>query len=212
MNNLSGRAPFLWDNTLYSHYPFTSTSMLTGWQNELPENFVNITAGKGMFINSDPQSEAGITGSITANDYLWNPDNYEPKRSLNLAIQRIYGKDLVSAVLKFRDYELKFRRLIGERKLWFQADTLWRQSRKVRYIPQKHPFYYHLNYSRLKALYMQLKASVEKPEDKKEFYRKIKEAYAHQNSVLEEIKAISRNTFERLRELSSPLPEYSSIK
>ncbi|MCB0753745.1 MAG: hypothetical protein KDC52_19890, partial [Ignavibacteriae bacterium] len=43
--NLKGKTPFLWDNTMYSHNPFISTPMFSAWENNLPVDFNNNTAG-----------------------------------------------------------------------------------------------------------------------------------------------------------------------
>ena len=211
-SNLNDRAPFLWDNTIYSHYPFTSTSMLTAWNNELPENFHEITAGNGMFINNDANSETGIVGTITTNDYLWDPDTYVPERSLETAVIREYGADVKDLVLKFKDIELKIRRTIGERKLWFEADSLWKQIRKVRHITEKNPFYYHLNYTRMKALRLQLKASVPEPYEKSVFVQKVNDLYEERSSILFAIKEKNESSYNRLISLASPKAEFNLIK
>jgi hypothetical protein len=210
--NLSGRVPFLWDNTIYSHYPFTSTSMLTAWNNQLPEDFHEITAGNGMFINNDANSETGIVGTITTNDYLWNPDAYDPGKSLENAIIREYGEEVKDIVLKFKEVELKIRKTIGERELWFEADSLWKQIRKVRYITGKNPFYYHLNYSRLKALRLQLKASVPDPEEKALFVEKLNDLFEIREKLLAEIKMENEASYLRLKDLTTEVPDIQKIK
>lgn len=210
--NLSGRVPFLWDNTIYSHYPFTSTSMLTAWDNDLPDNFSKITAGNGMFINTDANSEAGVIGVITANDYLWNPANYEPARSLQKAVEREYGKNVSRLVMQFREVELEFRKTIGERKLWYASDSLWKQIRNIRFITGKNPFYYHLNYSRLKALRLQLKVSVPEPGSKDAFIKKCNVLSSKRDSILNEIKIQNKETYFRLQNLVEKIPDFNSIQ
>lgn len=210
--NLSGRVPFLWDNTIYSHYPFTSTSMLTAWDNELPEKFYEITAGNGMLINSDANSEMGVVGIITSNDYLWDPEMYNPEKSLKDAINREYGSNVVNLILQFKEAELKFRKVIGERKLWFEADTLWQQIREVRFITNKNPFYYHLNYTRLKALWLQLKSTIPEPRTKKDFIQRCNELFNNKSKILEEIKELNYKSYLKLMKMSEPLPELSLIQ
>jgi len=210
--NLSGRVPFLWDNTIYSHHPFTSTPLLTAWNNNLPDNFNEITAGNGMFVNGDINSENTVVSAITTNDYLWNSHSYNPGKSLHTAVEREYGKELVEPVLQFKETELNFRKLIGQRKLWFQADTLWQQIRKVRFITDKNPFYYHLNYTRMKALRLQLKASVPEPVSKEKFMEKCRTADNERKQILNSIKFVNPDVYNRLKSLVTPLPDFNKIK
>jgi len=211
-NNLHDRVPFLWDNTIYSHYPFTSTSLLTAWNNQLPEKFHEITAGNGMFINNDANSETGLVGGITTNDYLWNPDSYDPDKSLEIAIAREYGSQVVDLVISFKETELEIRRALGERKLWFQSDSLWQQIRKVRFITDKNPFYFHLNYSRLKSLRLQLKASVPELEPKDIFTMKMSKIVEKRTLILKKISQINNTTYLRLKKMVEPVPDLQSIK
>jgi hypothetical protein len=186
--------------------------MLTAWNNQLPDNFHKITAGNGMFINNDANSETGIVGTITTNDYLWNPDNYDPEKSLETAIIREYGAEVKDLVLRFKELELRIRKTIGERELWFEADSLWQQIRKVRRITDKNPFYYHLNYTRMKALRLQLKASVPIPEEKNIFVEKVSKLLNHRETILSEIKEKNESSFNRLIGMTVPKPDFNKIQ
>ncbi len=210
--NLSGRAPFLWDNTIYSHHPFTSTPLLTAWNNNLPNNFHELTAGNGMFINGNANSESTIVSAITTNDYLWNPVNYNPDKSLEDAIKREYGSDVVELVVQFKEIELGLRKKIGERKLWFEVDSLWKKIRDIRFITEKNPFYYHLNYTRLKTLKLQLKASVPEPKSKKEFIEECENLIQEREDILQKIKVINQKTFDRLVKVVEPMPDLNLIQ
>lgn len=210
--NLNGRVPFLWDNTIYSHHPFTSTPLLTAWYNEFPTDFAEITAGNGMFVNGDVNSESALVAAITTNDYLWNPQTYHPQRSLENAVAREYGKGLVNLILQFKNTELNLRKTIGERKLWFEADTLWRQIREVRFVTDKNPFYYHLNYTRMKALRLQLKASVPEPKSKEDFIKECKAIDNKRHAVLTLIRDKDIEVYNRLKEVVEPLPDFERIQ
>lgn len=210
--NLSGRVPFLWDNTIYSHHSFTSTPLLTAWFNKFPENFAEITSGNGMFVNGDVNLEESIIAAITTNDYLWSPEIYDPKKSLKTAIAGEYGSELVDLILHFRDTELNLRKVIGERKLWFEADSLWQKIRDVRFITDKNPFYYHLNYTRLKALRLQLKASVPEPKNKDHFIAECYELDEKRKSILTSIRNINEKVFERLKGVVEPLPDIDQLQ
>jgi hypothetical protein len=200
-SNLSGRVPFLWDNTIYSHYPFTSSSMFTAYDNDFPKDLHIKTAGNGMFINGDVCLEVNRSSMMTVNDFLWNSSSYDPEASLHKSIELLYGSDNVDEILDYKRVELEIREKIGERELWYQADFLWKWIRKTRYTTQKNPFYYHLNYSRLKALRLQLKSSVPEPLPLAEFEQLIK------NLVLKREKII--NHFKTNQHLANALKQYS---
>jgi len=198
---LSGRVPFLWDNTIYSHHPFTSTALFTAFQNKFPQNFQQKTAGNGLFVNSDAFSEDMKTAVLTSNDYLWQPVTYEPEHSLHLALKWQFGEDLVEALLAWKEVELALRKKIGERALWYQADTLWKAIIDTKTITAKNPFYYHLNYSRLKALRMQLKHSAPQPAAEKDFIESCKILTDRRNNLLREINAVRPQLAEYLRKI-----------
>jgi len=167
--NLMGRVPFLWDNTIYSHYPFSSTPMFTAYDNDFPGDFSEITSGNGIFINGNAWSEDTKATVMTVNDYLWNSSKYDPNEAIETAMTNLYGKGLAEDISKFKNVELELRKKIGERELYFESDSLWKMIRKVRYIHTKNPFKYHFNYTRMKALRLQLNGSVPEPGLKEEF-------------------------------------------
>ncbi|UCH65267.1 MAG: beta-N-acetylglucosaminidase domain-containing protein [Ignavibacterium sp.] len=200
-NNLSGRVPFLWDNTIYSHYPFTSSSMFTSYENKFPENLHLKTAGNGMFVNGDVCLEVNRASMMTVNDFLWNSSVYYPKASLNNSIELLYGVENVDNILEYKNVELEIREKIGERELWYQADSLWKWIRKTRYTTEKNPFYYHLNYSRLKALRLQLKSSVPEPLPIEEFEQLMNDLVFKRKEII--------NNIQSNQNLSNALRQYS---
>jgi len=205
--NLSGRLPFLWDNTIYSHYPFTSTPLFSAYENDIPKDFYKKTAGNGMFINGDAGSEDSKVALITTADYLWNPEKYNPQKSLNVAMENYYGKELVPLLLKFKEAELGLRTEIGARRLWFESDSLWSVIRKIRFITEKNPLNYHLNYNGLKAFRMQAKYSVSKPAAKELFIEKCISLDKKRNEAIEKIKLIDGAVAERIKKIMIPVPD-----
>lgn len=189
-DNFGGRAPFLWDNTIYSHHPFTTTTLFTAYDNELPENFHLMTAGNGMFVNGDAASIIGQVPSMTVNDFLWNPEAYYPDQSLRKAITHLYGQEAIEPALDFQEAELSIRRMIGEKLLWEEADSLWAVIRRTRYITEKNPFYYHLNYGRLKALRLQLKYSVPQPDTSDQLKQRIEAQMQEREAALEALQRL----------------------
>jgi hypothetical protein len=185
--NLAGRDPFLWDNTMYSHHPFTSTAVFTAYNNEFPENFHLKTAGRGMYINGNASAETERASFMTANDFLWNPADYLPKRSLEKSIAHLYGSQNISKIIEFRDSELAIRRLKGEKQLKSDIDTLWAAIAKVRATTGKNPFYYHQIYIRLKALRNQLRCSIPTPNSPKTIQEQLSELEQKREEFLESL-------------------------
>ena len=210
--NLKGITPFLWDNTIYSHNPFISTPLFSAWDNDLPADFSVRTAGNGMFINGDANSEDSKATVITTNDYMWNSRKYSPEKSLNKAMMRLYGEENSELILKLREVELSLRKTKGERELWFESDTLWTIIRKIRFIHTKNPFYYHYNYTRMKALRLQLKGSVPEPIDKKDFINKCITIDKDRKEILDKLQNnLPEVTFE-LKKLLLELPDFNEIQ
>lgn len=210
--NLNGKIPFLWDNTIYSHFPFTSTPLFTAYNNDFPGDFSQLTAGNGMFVNGNADSEDSKAAMITVNDYLWDPANYNPDLSIKTAMERFYGKSVTPLLMQFKESELGLRKKIGERKLWFEADTLWSIIRKIRYIHDKNPFYYHLNYTRMKALRLQLKNSVPEPLQKEDFIKDCLALDQKRNDVLDKVKLINEKIYERVKSIMMTFPDLNNIQ
>ncbi len=134
---LNGRLPFLWDNTLYSHHPFTATPLFTAYSNDFPDEFNYQTDSKGMYLNGDITNELYKIPCMTANDYLWNPADFSPKKSLEKALSLTYGDKAVEPILNFKKAELSLRRLNGEKSLKPAIDSLWARIVDVKKITQK---------------------------------------------------------------------------
>ncbi|HID07262.1 MAG TPA: hypothetical protein EYP10_08945, partial [Armatimonadetes bacterium] len=102
---LIGRKPFLWDNTLYARHTPPSY-LFDEFVTQYPRNMHELTA-KGVHYNAGG-SEIYKVGLITAADRLWNPEAYDPERSLRQALAIIGGPRCVDELLAFRNayYEL----------------------------------------------------------------------------------------------------------
>ena len=204
--NLSGRIPFLWDNTIYSHYPFTSTALFTAYENQFPDHLEQITGGNGMAVNGNLNAEEMKVALITANDYLWDPRKYNPKKSLETAMIKRYGVELTNWLFRFKETELALRKKIGERALWFEADSLWQIIRKIRWTTEKNPLYYHLNYNGLKALRMQLKYSIPQPVDEQTFFAECDSMDLQRHHILNKVQVLNPDLSTELYKIISPLP------
>lgn len=194
-SNLSGRVPFLFDNSIFSQLDFTARTMFTPYQNDFPSDFGNKTSGNGIFINGDGVGESSRAATLTANSYMWEGDSYNPSVSLINAMTKLYGSDAVNIMLKYKETELELVKEIKQREIWSAADELWKSIRDTRFITEKNPFYYHLNYGRFKALRMQLKYSVPEPDDYLVFKKKCIELDKQRRFQLDEIEKLS---FKRL--------------
>lgn len=190
-NNLQGRAPFLFDNSIFSQLEFTARTMFTPYQNDFPENFELKTGGNGIFINGDGVGETSRAATMTANAYMWEGDCYQPDVSLMEAMRKLYGENAISTLLKYKETELELNKKIKEREIWYAADELWKSIRDTRFITEKNPFDYHLNYGRFKALRMQLKYSVPEPEPFELFVKKCIDLDKQRRNLLKEIEEFS---------------------
>jgi len=210
--NLKGKIPFLWDNTIYSHNPYISTPLFSAWENDFPTNFHKITAGNGIFINGDVNLEDSKAPAITVNDYMWNSVVYSPQISISKAMNRLYGNENTELINELRKTELELRKIIGERELWFESDSLWKIIREIRYIHSKNPFYYHFNYTRMKALRLQLKNSVPNPVDKNIFIENCLLVDKKRKTVLDKLRKRNPLVTKRLEKLLIELPNLNSIQ
>jgi hypothetical protein len=210
--NLKGITPFLWDNTIYSHNPFVSTPLFSAWKNDFPADFDKRTGGNGMFINGAANSEDSKATVITTNDYMWNSQNYLPEESLNKAMKRLYGKENSELLFQLKEAELELRKTIGERELWFESDTLWTIIRKIRFIHTKNPFYYHYNYTRMKALRLQLKGSVPEPIEKKDFIARCLDIDKKRSEILTKLELELPDVTSKLKKLLLELPDFSKVQ
>lgn len=97
----TGRKPFLWDNTLYSHLD-QYRPLVNGFYNfnayevSFPENMADLLAGPGIHLNGGALRwrEPGV---LTFLDYAWNPEAYDPVTSLRKAQILLWGEDAPEA-------------------------------------------------------------------------------------------------------------------
>lgn len=192
-SNLSGRVPFLFDNSIFAQLDYTARTMFTPYQNDFPSDFGNKTGGNGIFINGDGVGESSRAATLTANAYMWEGDSYNPSVSLINAMTKLYGADALNTMFRYKETELELVKEIKQREIWYAADELWKSIRDTRFITEKNPFHYHLNYGRFKALRMQLKYSVPEPEDYESFKRKCIELDKKRRLLIDEIEKLSFN-------------------
>lgn len=191
ISELGSRIPFLLDNSINNE----SEVMFSAWDNKLPKNFSLNTAGNGMFINCDISKEALKAAAITANDFMWNPEGYSPVKSLESALNILYGAKSAELLKQFNEADVSLRRKINERQLWYEADSLWAIVRKIRFITEKNPWYYQQIYNRFKALRMQLKNSVPIPEPINEFETSCKALHMKIKDILDQLKKINSKLY-----------------
>jgi len=211
IDKLEGKIPFLADNSI-NDSSFSSPQIFTAWRNNLPSHFYLRTAGNGVFVNCDLSSEELKASAVTANDYLWNPENYNPDKSLNMAMNNLYGKQTAEILHRFKEAEIELRKKIGERQLWFEADSLWKTVRKIRFITEKNPSYYQQNYNRFKALRLQIKNSVPEPESKKEFTEECVSMDKKRKSILKELGKTNKELSTKIEKLLVELPDFNNIQ
>ena len=104
--NLIGRKPYLWDNTIYARHA-KPTYMLDPFDSEYPNRFWEMTAG-GLH-NNGGVSEIYKTGCLVYGDYAWNPEAYDPVKSLDKALRMVLGEGCVADAKEFRDHYFAVR-------------------------------------------------------------------------------------------------------
>ncbi len=97
---LGGRKVMLWDNTIYMHHN-PPHYLLDTFHTQYAEDFWKLTTGE-VHLNTGggPIYKCGV---LSAADYLWNPQAFDPEKSLRNAIAALAGPDQVDDLLAFRD-------------------------------------------------------------------------------------------------------------
>jgi hypothetical protein len=119
-----------------------------------------------------------------------------------MAMKMQYDPETADFLLKFKDTELVLRKLIGQRTLWYEADSLWQAIIDTKLATGKNPFHYHLNYSRLKALRMQLQHSVHLPSSEEEYLRECRLLQEKRDALLEQIETLNPGLYNYLKDIS----------
>ncbi|OHB76858.1 MAG: hypothetical protein A2Z34_04280 [Planctomycetes bacterium RBG_16_59_8] len=101
-----GRKPFLWDNTIYAHYqPLFVETFLNPFRNDFPADMAQ-RMNRGIHINGAAGTERIKLSLLTAGDYLWNPERYDPGKSLATAMRIAAGEAAVPLLERFREEAL----------------------------------------------------------------------------------------------------------
>ncbi len=97
---LGGRKTMLWDNTIYMHHN-PPHYLLDTFHTKYADSFWDLTTGE-VHLNTGggPIYQCGV---LSAGDFLWNPQAFDPDKSLRNAIAALAGPEQVDALLAFRD-------------------------------------------------------------------------------------------------------------
>jgi len=115
----TGRKPLLWDNTIYAHFqPYWVGYALNPFFNSFPPNLPELLAGPGIHLNCTPVPHY-VPGILTYADYLWNPEGYDPKRSIRTAVRLCWGEGAPDAAQEVQE------RLVGLYKMLYEAGQGW---------------------------------------------------------------------------------------
>jgi hypothetical protein len=99
--SLTGRKPFLWDNTIYCHLDqlgrvFSGTYNLNAFEVSFPPDMPKLLAGPGIHLNGGAR-EWWEPGVLTFLDYCWNPEAYDAEKSLRRARVMLWGEAAADA-------------------------------------------------------------------------------------------------------------------
>jgi hypothetical protein len=115
---LIGRWPMIWDNTLYArslksrryggypaHYPgkVMLCNLFEPYDTYRPDSFQNYNDGRRMYTNGDAYSEVYKIKYATVADYEWNTAAYSPELSLWKVLCRLYGPACARQLLLFNN-------------------------------------------------------------------------------------------------------------
>ena len=85
------RKLFYWDNTWHYHQP------LRNFHARYLPGFVKYCADSTSYVNINGTRPIGRFFSVTANDYYWNPEAFDPERSRRHAVAQFMGPQAVAA-------------------------------------------------------------------------------------------------------------------
>ena len=109
----TGRKPFLWDNTIYSHFqPYWVGYSLNPFWNSFPSDLPELLAG-GIHLNSNA-TDLYVPGLLTFADYVWNPEAYDPERSIRAAMRLCWGDEAGAAAQSVREHLTKVHGMLEE--------------------------------------------------------------------------------------------------
>lgn len=100
-SSLIGRAPYLWDNTIYARHA-QPTYVLDPFDSQYPPSFEHMIAG-GLHSNGGADGLYRV-GSLIYADYAWNPDAYDPTAALERALRMVLGEGCVEPAHAFREH------------------------------------------------------------------------------------------------------------
>ncbi|MFO7707643.1 MAG: beta-N-acetylglucosaminidase domain-containing protein [Desulfobacterales bacterium] len=116
--DLIGRWPMFWDNTLYARNLETSVyggfttyypgnvrmcNLFEPLETDRPAGFHDMNDGRHMYVNATAETEAYRIKFATVADYEWNTAAYVPELSLWKALVNAYGEACAKEVLLFND-------------------------------------------------------------------------------------------------------------
>lgn len=141
--SITGLSPLFWDNSLLvaktnekifrkqNLYPgkIKTGNLMAPYQNsQLPE-ILNEIKYRKVFLNYSPGNEMDVIRMLTAAEFYWNMNSYNPVEALNKILTRRYGVMIGQDIINFIDkYQFVLSQLPG-----FSADgTLQRFTRKYK--------------------------------------------------------------------------------
>jgi hypothetical protein len=109
--DLIGRKPYYWDNTIYARHsqptytldPFDSQYPDRFWEMIAPAGGGSASGRGGLHNNGNAASEAYKVGCLVYGDYAWNPEAYEPTKSLDKALRMVVGEGCTEDANAFRE-------------------------------------------------------------------------------------------------------------
>jgi hypothetical protein len=78
-------------------------SLFEPYNLETVDDFYRFNANREIILNIDSLTELKTIQTLTAANYYWNTKSYNPEKSLWIVLNKLYGREVSIALLKFND-------------------------------------------------------------------------------------------------------------
>jgi len=104
-NHVNPQSKGIFDNDFITTFPgrARSCSMFNHFNLQLPDKFYTKVSDSQCLIKHHPKNIFEKIRIASYADYLWNPDYYNPERSLFIILSKYFGQDNAINLIKFND-------------------------------------------------------------------------------------------------------------
>lgn len=117
INEIMGTSPLLYDNSLliqnarfdsesirnYYTGKIRTLSIFEPYNLQVFDNFYKQSPQKKILLNTSDLNELKMIRLLTASNYYWNTNSYNPDKSLWIVLNKLYGRDIAIKLIYFND-------------------------------------------------------------------------------------------------------------